>query len=103
MYHRVLIRRVPFHPEISKVDMHAFRSGHVAHVERMMATGDSVAAGPLDEVSDLRALFRFRTDSLARVHEIPANDPALKKGRPNVETHSWFGPAELGFPSTSTA
>ncbi len=86
-YVLALIRRVPDRAEISETEAEKIQAGHLAHIQSMMATGELVAAGPFADDTDLRGLCLFRTDSLARVQELTANDPALVQGRLSLEIH----------------
>jgi uncharacterized protein YciI len=101
MYFLALIRRVVGRPAISEAEEQFIQAGHMAHIERMMATGDLVVAGPFGDDTDLRGLFLFRVDSLERVQELTSNDPALVKGRLFLEIHPWYGPVGLAVPSPS--
>jgi len=98
-YVLALIRRVPGRPPITEEAAEAIQEGHLTHIRQMMATGDLVAAGPFADDTDLRGVLLFRTDSLARVQELTADDPALVQGRLFLEIHPWYGPAGLAFPS----
>lgn len=97
MYVLALIRRVPDRPEISEEAAKTIQAGHLAHIDRMMATGELVAAGPFDDDTELRGLYLFRTGSITRVQELTAGDPAIVQGRLFLEIHPWYGPAGLEF------
>jgi len=97
-YVLALVRRVPDRPEMSEAEAEKIQEGHLAHIAAMLASGELVAAGPFADDTDLRGLCLFRTDSIARVQELTAKDPALVRGRLFLEIHPWYGPSGLAFP-----
>ena len=76
----------------------SIQAGHMANIGRMAKEGWLLAAGPMGDSGDLRGIFIFRADSIARLREQVAQDPAVSSGRLVLDLYSWFAPAGIGEP-----
>ncbi len=66
------------------------QEGHMAHIRKMAAAGQMVAAGPFVDENKLRGVFVFKMPSVAEAKAIAEEDPAVRAGRLVVEIHSWL-------------
>ncbi len=76
----------------------SIQAGHRANIRRMAGEGVLLAAGPMGDMGDLRGIFIFRPDSIARLRELVARDPAVRSGRLVLDLYSWFAPTGIGEP-----
>jgi len=76
----------------------SIQAGHMANIKRMANEGVLLAAGPMGDAGDLRGIFIFRADSVARLREAVARDPAVRSGRLTLDLFSWFAPSGIGEP-----
>ena len=76
----------------------SIQAGHMANIGRMFEEGLLVASGPVLRGGQIRGVFVFRDDSLARLRERVARDPAVRSGRLVMDLHPWIAPAGIGAP-----
>lgn len=97
-YHFGLLRKGPAWSPQRSAATESIQAGHMANIVRMSEEGVLAAAGPLLDGGDLRGVFVFRNDSLARIRSLVARDPAVKSGRLVMDLYPWFAPAGIGEP-----
>lgn len=73
------------------------QAGHMAHINKMAATGKLVLAGPFANPDTRRGVFLFKLDSREEAAKLAADDPAIKAGRLKLLTWFWTVPAGI-FP-----
>jgi uncharacterized protein YciI len=92
----------PEHPtEYAPEKLEEIQKAHLAHIGEMAASGKLVIAGPFDDQSDprLRGLELFRAGSIEEARKLAAEDPAVKAGRLEVVSATWyFQKGALAFP-----
>jgi uncharacterized protein YciI len=71
------------------------QEAHLAHLRSLRESGELIAAGPLEEDTDLRGILIFRSDSVVKVRELMKPDPALQRGVLLLDLYRWFAPAGL--------
>ena len=75
-------------PELERLQAH-----HMEHVRQKMDAGIAIAAGPVDDGSDIRGFSIYRTATLAEARALAEDDPGVRAGRFIVELHPWMVPA----------
>lgn len=76
--------------------------GHMAHIDKLAATGQLLIAGPF-EVPDgapkdaLAGIFLFDVPTIEEAMTLTKEDPAVKAGRFTIEVMTWHGPAGLTY------
>lgn len=93
-----LLRRGPSWTPTRTPATDSIQAGHMANIGRMAKEGVLLAAGPMGDSGDLRGIFIFRADSIARLREEVARDPAVSSGRLVLDLYSWFAPSGIGEP-----
>ena len=93
-----LLRRGPSWTPTRTPATDSIQAGHMANNGRMAKEGLLLAAGPLLDGGDLRGVFIFRSDSVARLRQQVARDPAVSSGRLVLDLYPWFAPAGIGEP-----
>jgi uncharacterized protein len=93
-----LLRRGPSWTATRTPATDSIQAGHMANIGRMAKEGVLLAAGPMGDSGDLRGIFIFRADSIARLREQVAHDPAVQSGRLVLDLYSWFAPTGIGEP-----
>ncbi|MBK9733336.1 MAG: hypothetical protein IPO83_18950 [Chitinophagaceae bacterium] len=68
----------------------AIQEGHMAHLNKMAASGKMDLAGPLMEDGDIRGICVYNTANLEEAKKLAEEDPAVKSGRLMVEIHPWY-------------
>lgn len=72
----------------------AMFAGHFANMERLVAEGKLVLAGPFSSDPDgWRGLFVLAVDDLDEARRITASDPVIVSGEMVAEYHAWYGSA----------
>jgi uncharacterized protein YciI len=102
----VLLVRPANAPDYPPEKLEEIQKAHLAHVGEMAASGKLVIAGPFDDQSDvrLRGLELFRTGSIEEARKLAAEDPAVKAGRLEVVSATWyFQKGALAFPLAKQA
>lgn len=91
-YYICLLRKGPaWTPEVSP-ESEQLQAAHMAHVKARMDDGITIAAGPVNDESDIRGFSIYRTATLAEARAIAEDDPGVRAGRFNVELHAWMVP-----------
>jgi uncharacterized protein YciI len=71
------------------------QEAHLANIQRLVAAGHMVMAGPFTDGDDLRGLFFYNVGTIEEAEKLVNTDPAVKAGRLRVELHPWWGPKAL--------
>lgn len=71
-------------------ELQELQKAHLAHIQKMAASGKLLIAGPFTDGGDLRGMFIFRVDTLEEAKALAEQDPAVKAGRLVIEWHPWF-------------
>jgi len=98
-----LLHRPPGLPSLPEGEAARLQERHLAHLRHLRESGELIASGPFEEETALRGILIFRTDSVARARELMRDDPAVSSGRLRLELYTWYAPAGLGTPGTTTA
>ncbi|MGH7729698.1 MAG: YciI family protein [Candidatus Eiseniibacteriota bacterium] len=93
-----LLRRGPSWTAQRTPATDSIQAGHMANIGRMAAQGVLLVSGPIGDKGDLRGVFIFRADSVARIRELAAGDPAIRSGRLVLDLYAWSAPAGIGEP-----
>ncbi len=90
----VLLRRPESPSDYDDAELERIQREHLAHHERLRASGQVVTNGPVVESPDpsLRGLTFYRTGSLAEARRLAEADPAVRAGRLAVEIMTWYCP-----------
>ena len=88
-YYLGLLSRGPqWTPEVTPATQKLF-AAHLANIQRLIASGKLVVAGPILDDSGLSGIFVFKVDSLKEAEALAATDPAVQAGRLTVAVHPW--------------
>ncbi len=72
----------------------AMFAGHFANMERLVAEGKLVMAGPFsDDPAGWRGLFLFAVADIEEAKQLTATDPVIVSGEMVAEYHAWYGSA----------
>jgi uncharacterized protein len=71
-------------------ELKQLQEAHMAHIQKMGASGKLLIAGPFTDGGDLRGMFIFRVDTLEEAKALADQDPMVKAGRLVIEWHPWF-------------
>lgn len=82
--------RVPAGPERD-----AMFKGHFANIDRLVADGKLVLAGPFEGEHDWRGLFIFAVADIEEARKLVASDPVIRNGEMTAEYHNYYGSAAL--------
>lgn len=88
----VLLKRPANAPAYDDAKLEEIQAAHLAHIGKMAASGDLVAAGPFGDDGSLRGALVMRTLDVSRVRELVAEDPAVRAGRLEAEIVAWSIP-----------
>ena len=90
----VLLRRPENAPDLEDAELERIQREHLAHHDRLRASGQVVTNGPVIDQPDpsLRGLTFYRTGSLAESRQLAEADPAVLAGRLAVEIMTWYCP-----------
>jgi uncharacterized protein YciI len=75
----------------------------VAHLLRLREAGKTIAAGPVNDASDMCGFSIFRTATLAEAQSLAESDPGVQSGRFIVELHRWLTPSGGALPAPEAA
>lgn len=92
-YYICLLRKGPGWTAEKTLDAEALQARHVAHIGQLVASGATIAAGPVIDGSDIVGFSLFRTASLEDARSLAEADPGVRAGRFVVELHPWMTPA----------
>ena len=88
-----MLLKGPKWPAEETPELDALQTRHMAHIRSLMDSGAKIAAGPVDDGSDIRGFSIFRTATLAEAQALAEADPAVHAGRFKVELHAWRTPS----------
>jgi len=91
-YYLCLLRKCPAWTPEETLELAWLQEQHVAHNLSHIASDAKLAAGPVDDGSDIRGISIFQTATQAEARAIAAADPA---GRFVVELHPWMVPVGM--------
>ena len=77
-------------PQVSEEESKTLGEGHMANINKMAASGDLVLAGPFAEDTAWRGFLMFRTKERKQVEDLVAQDPAVKRGRFELQLYQWY-------------
>ncbi len=91
-YELVLLRTPENAPDYDDAELDRIQQEHLAHHERLRASGHVVTNGPVSDQPDpaLRGLAFYRTGSLEEARQLAEADPAVVAGRLTVEIMTWY-------------
>ncbi len=103
-YFICLLRKGPSWSTEETPELEELQARHLAHTLHLMETGATIAAGPVNDESDIRGFSIFRTATLAEARALAEADPGVQAGRFVVELHRWLTPSKrLPTPDTEKA
>ncbi len=71
------------------------QQAHLANITKMAGEGKLVLAGPFMDQGEIRGIYIFNTDDMAKAKEWTETDPAIQAGRLKLELKPWYGSASL--------
>lgn len=88
-YFMVLLKKGPDrnHP---KAEADAIQEQHMAHINWLAENKKISLAGPTDKHPGIAGILIFNTETLQEADSLARLDPAVKAGRLEVETVSWW-------------
>ena len=92
-FYTCLLRKGPSWTAEETPGLDPLQARHIAHIRWLGASGATVAAGPVDDNSDILGFSIFRTATLDEARALAEADPAVCAGRFVVELHPWMVPA----------
>jgi uncharacterized protein YciI len=92
-YYICLLRKGPKWTSEETSEPDELQARHMEHIRSLVASGAKIAAGPVEDASDIRGFSIFRTATLAEAQALAEADPAVQAGRFIVELHPWRTPA----------
>ena len=102
-YYICLLRKGPAWTPDESPELDRLQDEHVAHTLHLWQSGATIAAGPVNDESDIRGFSIYRTATLAEARALAEDDPGVRAGRFVVELHEWKTPAgSLPKPATGT-
>ena len=94
-YYLCLLRKGPAWTPEETPELARLQEQHVAHNLSDVASGVKLAAGPVDDGSDIRGISIFQTATLDEARAIAEADPGVRVGRFVVELHPWMVPVGM--------
>lgn len=76
--------------EHSAEEVQQIQQGHMEHMAKMAEDGHLAVAGPFGDNGDWRGIYIFNVNSVEKVRELVAGDPAIIAGRLEAEIHPWW-------------
>lgn len=76
----------------STPEVRQLQEQHLANIQRLIASGKMVLAGPFEGSGDLLGIFLLQASTPEEAQELCQSDPAIKAGRIRAEVHRWWGP-----------
>lgn len=89
-YYLALLYRGPKWTPEETPETRAIQDAHLANIQRLVAEGKLLLAGPFTDDGDLRGIFVFRVGSMEEAQKLAASDPAVQAGRLRLEIHPWY-------------
>jgi len=71
------------------------QKGHMANIQKLVASGKLILAGPFIDGEEFRGIFLFDVQTLEEAWEMTATDPAVKAGVLAMDLKKWYGSAAL--------
>jgi uncharacterized protein YciI len=103
-YFICLLRKGPAWTAEETPELERLQAAHMAHTGHLMESGATIAAGPVDDASDIRGFSIYRTATLEEARALAEADPGVQAGRFIVELHRWLTPSgRLPAPATESA
>lgn len=68
---------------------------HLENIQRMAEEGKLVLAGPFFGNQDLRGIYVFNVETIAKAEALTNSDPAIQAGSLEMELIEWYGSAAL--------
>lgn len=94
-YTLVLLKTGPTKPENKAVTDSLFK-GHMANIDRLVAEGKLIVAGPLQKNDKTyRGIFILTVADQAEAKKLLDTDPAIHAGLLDAEVYGWYGSAAL--------
>ncbi|MFI5272151.1 MAG: YciI family protein [Ktedonobacterales bacterium] len=91
-YYICLLRQGPKWTSEKSAELDELQARHQAHIRSLVASGAKIAAGPVEDESDIHGFSIFRTATLDEARALAEADPAVQAGRFIVELHAWRTP-----------
>lgn len=66
------------------------QEGHLANINKMVAAGKLLVAGPFLEDANCRGIFILKCDTKDEAENLVKEDPAVIAGRLAYEIHPWM-------------
>jgi len=87
-----MLRRPENAPDYDEAELERIQREHLAHHERLRASGHVVTNGPVADQADssLRGLTFYRTGSLEAARKFAEADPAVRAGRLTIDIMTWY-------------
>jgi uncharacterized protein YciI len=92
-YYVCILRKGPAWTADETPNIDDLQKRHLAHTLHLMESGATIAAGPVNDESDIRGFSIFRTATLEEAVALASADPGVQAGRFTVELHRWLTPA----------
>ncbi len=81
---------------LSKAETDSIFAGHLANINRLVAAGKLIVAGPLQRnEKNYRGLFFFTVKTLEEATLLLETDPAIQSKALEAENYIWYGAAAL--------
>ena len=91
----IIIKKGPVWTAEDSPELDRLQEAHLAHIDGMRGDGHLVAAGPIDDGSDVRGISVLRVESLERAVQLAAADPSVCAGQLAIEVHPWYVPTGI--------
>jgi len=91
------LKKGPTWTAVQSPELKSLQEAHLANIRRLAGTGELVLAGPFTDDGEIRGLFLFQVDSLAKAKALCETDPMVKSGHLVVELHPWLGPRGIRY------
>ena len=101
IYFISLLRKGPAWTAQESPELDQLQARHMAHTQQLLASGATIASGPVDDGSDIRGFSIFRTATLAEARALAEADPGVQASRFVVELYPWMVPVGL-LPTPAT-
>jgi uncharacterized protein YciI len=97
-YQLVILKKGPAFTSPQNEQTKKIMDGHVAHMMKLGAAGESLASGPVIDSGDMAGIMVMRAPSPEKARELEADDPAIEAGHfvmevmPFMAPEGWFKP-----------
>jgi uncharacterized protein YciI len=91
-YYICLLRKGPQWTTEESPESDALQESHLTHTLKLWRSGKTIAAGPINDESDIRGFSVYRTAKLDEAVALANADPGVQAGRFIVELHVWRTP-----------